>query len=513
VSGDLLTPVAQDVERRETGHEPSGRRRGTAWVTPLWVASVCLVVTLSRLPFLRSPLSPDEGGFLVVGGHWAPGTSLYGDYWVDRPPLLIGVFTAAEALGGPLALRVFGLLAVALAVGAAAVVGWHASGRRRTGAVVGALTCATFLVSPLFGTRIVDGELLASPLVLGGLAALLASYGGAIGTRVVLLRALAGALGAAAFLIKQDMVDVLVVVAVLAMHPVQRRGVRSAATDLVPVLAGAVATASAVTAWAASRGTPLTGLWAAVVTFRLAATGVVGFSGPRLSELGHAYVVTGALTVTVVATLVCLSSRRRVLVQAPASVPWCTTALALTSWELVAVLAGGSYWSHYLVGLVPGITFLVAVALGAPGRLSRWALAASLTYAALASAVSWSMQATVSTTQTDDQVAASYVRHHARPGDSVVVAFGHADIVEDSGLGSPYPYLWALPAFVEDPRLLALDRLLVSPAAPRWFVAGGDLSQWGAPGARVQHLLDRHYTVVLRTRRWVVLRQHVAGSS
>ena len=30
-------------------------------------------------------------------------------------------------------------------------------------------------------------------------------------------------------------------------------------------------------------------------------------------------------------------------------------ALALLSWELVVVLLGGSYWLHYLMGLVPGL--------------------------------------------------------------------------------------------------------------------------------------------------------------
>ena len=41
------------------------------------------------MPFLARPLSPDEGGFLLVASQWEPGTSLYGHYWVDRPPLLM----------------------------------------------------------------------------------------------------------------------------------------------------------------------------------------------------------------------------------------------------------------------------------------------------------------------------------------------------------------------------------------------------------------------------------------
>ena len=75
-------------------------------------------------------------------------------------------------------------------------------------------------------------------------------------------------------------------------------------------------------------------------------------------------------------------------------------------------------------------------------------------------------------------------------------------------LGSPYAYLWALPAFVRDPRLLRLDRLLVSRSAPRWFVAGGDLAQWGRPGVVLEHIVDRHYAVAFRTTPWTVMRRH-----
>ena len=473
-------------------------------------AALCTVVGLSRLPFLTAPVSPDEGGFLVVASQWSPGSALYGNYWVDRPPLLIAAFAVADTLGGPLALRLIGLAAVLVAIGAAASVGWYASGRRALGAVAAAWVVAVFLATPLFGTRIVDGELLASPLVLGGLAALLASYGAVTRMRMIALRGLAGGLAAGAFLVKQNMVDVLVVAVVLGVHALWRRGFREATDVLLPVVAGAVVTTSAVTAGAASRGTPLSGLWEAVVAFRFAAAGVLGFESPRLAGLVHAYVVTGALAVTVAAGLACLGSWRRARLHTAPSAPWGTAAVALIVWELAAAFAGGSYWSHYLIGLVPGVSLLVAVAFRAPGPVSLSMLTACLLYAGVAAVVAWSLQPAPPSTPSDDQEAASYVRDHARSGDSVVVAFGHADIVKDSGLGSPYPYLWALPAFVEDPHLTALDRLLRSPAAPRWFVAGGRLSQWGRPGVLLERTVDHHYDVVLHTQRWAVLRRDEA---
>jgi hypothetical protein len=475
------------------------------------VAGFCVLVGLSRIPFLRAPVSPDEGGFLVVASQWHAGSSLYGGYWVDRPPMLIAIFAAADALGGTVGLRLIGTLAVISAIVAGAGVGWHASGRRPVGALAAAGVVAAFLATPLFGTRIVDGELLASPLVLGGLASLLASYGGSGRMRSALLRILAGACAAGAFLTKQDMVDVMIVVIVVVTHTLWRRGPRAAAEELLPTLAGAVAAASAIVTLAVLRGTSLPGLWQAVVVFRFRAAGVVSYSRPRLDELGHAYVVTGALPLTVVAGLVSLWCWWRARGETPPTQPWRTGAVALMGWEVAGVLAGGSYWSHYLVGLVPGLSLLVAVALREPRRVSRL-LAVGLLYAGVSTAVSCWGHDTTPTSPSADQAAASYVRSQARPGDSIVVAFGHADIVRDTGLPSPYPYLWALPAFVDDPRMTGLDRLLRSPEAPRWFVASSDLSRWEPPGAKVQSTADRCYTVADRTGRWLVMRRRQAAT-
>ena len=80
---------------------PWRRRIGTA--PKSWVIAMAVGVCLGWLPFVGRSLSPDEGGLLTVAGQWAPGSSLYGDYWVDRPPLLIGLFALADGLGGVVA--------------------------------------------------------------------------------------------------------------------------------------------------------------------------------------------------------------------------------------------------------------------------------------------------------------------------------------------------------------------------------------------------------------------------
>ena len=127
---------------RRTPVQPGRRCRQRRRVPVVWVAAL-LAVGL-RLPLLSRPPSPDEAGFLLVGGQWhSGGTSLYGNYWVDRPPLLITIFRVAADAGGLVPLRLIGCLATVLVVlGAAHVArllgGRRAAGGRRCGAAAAA---------------------------------------------------------------------------------------------------------------------------------------------------------------------------------------------------------------------------------------------------------------------------------------------------------------------------------------------------------------------------------------
>ena len=62
----------------------------------------------------------------------------------------------------------------------------------------------------------------------------------------------------------------------------------------------------------------------------------------------------------------------------------------------------------------------------------------------------------------------------------------------ESGLVSPYPYLWSLPTRVRDPRLELLTRTLSGPRAPTWVVEWNDFDSWG---------LDRHHRLAAVVRR------------
>jgi hypothetical protein len=474
---------------------------------------------LAWLPFVDHPLGSDESGFLLLAQHWTHGTSLYGDYWVDRPPLLLWLFSLAAHLG-PTASAATGVVAPtvkllgAIASGSAVLltgvlarlVAPRAPWPRR-GAVVLAVA---LLCSPLLGMPETDGEVLAVPLVLAGLIALVAGARRPWGRRALALAASAGAAGMAAALVKQNVVDVFVFAIVglgIGFRRIDRPWARAAAFS-----SGAVSALATVLAAAAAQGTSPSALWDAIVLFRFQATAVIGSSASsatteRMHQLVEAFLASGAAPVLVLAaTLTVLRAVRRR--RAP-HLAW--PALAMVAWELVGVAMGGSYWLHYLTGLVPGLVLLVALV--RPSR--RWGVvvAGVLGYVVLASGAVWAHQAVAPVGETSDAQVESYLRAHARPTDGVVVAFGHPGIVAGSGLSSPYEHLWSLPVRVRDPQLTELQQVMAGADAPRWVVVAGDaLDSWGLDATSADRYLRRHYVVDASFGGWRVWQRHDPGS-
>src|SRR4051794_10053079 len=173
------------------------------------VVAAALVTVAARVPLAGRPATPDEGGFLVVASQWhVGGSSLYGNYWVDRPPLLIGIFRLADLAGGLVALRLIGALLAAVTVVLLADTARRAFGA--SAAPWTAVAAAALLVSPLAGSQAVNGELLALPFLALGLRLAveavmstdpLSARGAALGTGVAAVLAL---------LVKQNMADVVV---------------------------------------------------------------------------------------------------------------------------------------------------------------------------------------------------------------------------------------------------------------------------------------------------------------
>ncbi|MBO0728782.1 MAG: hypothetical protein J2P57_05955 [Acidimicrobiaceae bacterium] len=484
------------------------RRTRSRVVNVTLVGLLAVLAGAAWLPFLHAPLTSDEGGFLYVAYHWRPGRSLYGDQWVDRPPLLIALFGLAAHFGaGGLgmvvpAVRLLGAFAVTVSVGLAgllaSVTAARVSPTVRWPRVAAPILAAALLASPLLGMPETDGEILALPFVLLSMTALVVSLDRPTGTRTMLLTALAGAAGMAAALVKQNIIDGLLFALVTIL--LTRAGLGPTLRRLAALAAGAGVTLGIVLAVASARGTSPAGIWEATVVFRFRAAAVLatessGSTNARFGHLLRAFAASGAaaaLVVAVVLVAVTVHHRRR---RRP--LLWAT--VVTVGWELFGAASGGSYWLHYLVALVPGLLMLVTLAgeelRGGTDRLLRRVLVgAVLTYAVVSSGVAWAGRVANPTSIGDDAAVISYLRTHAAAGDAVVVGFGHADIVAGSGLTSPYPDLWSLPVRVLDPRLTQLDALLDGPHAPRWVVVdGASLATWGVDATTAQADLERHY--------------------
>ncbi|WP_460819169.1 hypothetical protein [Nocardioides korecus] len=480
----------QTVSRREREGGPAGSlpeptRPQVATSGTRWVWLVAGLTVLLRLPFLGAPMSPDEGGFLVVAGGWHRGTSLYGDLWVDRPPLLLAVFRVAELLGGQAhaltVLRLLGCLAAALTVAAVGLAARLLTDGRWA-PVWAAVVAAVLLVTVPGGGTVVNGELLAAPFVaLGVLAALHAARTGPAAGRWALL---AGASGAAAILVKQNMLDVAVFVVVLLLATAlrDRAWARSARLAGLAVAGGVVGTAAVLLpAWAA--GTTPWGVFDAMYPFRLKATSVMNVNADE--RLAHGvsmvltWVTTGAplLLVGFVAWAAWRGLRD----------PRVLALLALLLFDVVSIAAGGSFWLHYVVQLVVPTGLAAALLVGRLRVVGR-ALAVVVV---LAGMVGWGLGLTSTAPAAGDSIGGALARA-ARPGDSVASLLGDADVVRASGLRlSAYPYLWSLPARTLDPGFHRLDRVLSAADRPTWVVVRGSKTLTTLREAHVG--LESHY--------------------
>lgn len=476
---------------------------------PVWlvVFLIATVTVLARMPFLMRPLSSDEGGFLMVASQWSKGTSLYGDYWVDRPPLLITLFQLPQLLGGgAVGLRLLGAASAATAVLLAAAVARAAvrmggrSDRARLVLLAAAATAATFLATPVFGATEVDGELLAVPFVLAGLTASLTAYASPRRTAERWWVA-AGGFAVAAAAIKQNMLEVFVAATVLLVVTA-RADRRRAARSATAFGTGALLCTAALLGWAALHGTTPAGLWGAVVTFRLDALSLIARSHPstthaRAIDVAGAFVGSGALGLVVAG----LAPRGRIHTRPPS--PLLSVTAGVLACEAIGVAAGGSYWLHYLVGTVPGLV-LAAVLTAWGGRARRITLGVVLGYAgAVACASVIAVVVTPMGAPAGNVVLDRYLVAHERPGDTGVVAFGDPAILEGAHLSSPYPELWSLPVRVRDPRLTELTDVLMGPDAPTWVVVdGASLASWGVDPTLAQPVLDADYRLAHSVDGW-----------
>ena len=458
--------------------------------TPLIAA---LAAVLLRVPTIGTPLRSDEAGFLLVARAWAPqADSLFGPHFVDRPPLLIAVVKAADAVGGPYFLRVIGALACGLLVIAAAQVARLIANdlaARWTAVAVAALT-----VNPLIDAEAVKGEILALPLIMGSLWLTLL----ALRHLSWPLALAAGLLASLAVGLKQNLVAGLVFLAVMLLMSWATG--RISRGQLIRFAAGGVAGAAipflVTIGWAVASGVRLSTLGYAVYGFRSDASAVIAsqsIAAPLDRAVVLVLVAIGAGLVFVIGGfLIHLAGEWRddkVITAAT---------LAVLLVDFGGLVAGGSYWRDYLFPLVPGTALCAALLARRSTRRGR-AMRTVIVAAAASSLlllVGWiGLALSAEAKETAEEVrGGAAIAEVAEPGDTLVVFGGHAEIQLASGLRSPYTHLWSLPMRTLDPEYAELRALVTGPDAPVWLVESLPFTAWGNPaGTALERDVLTHY--------------------
>lgn len=457
------------------------------WTVPL----AAVLVVLLRLPGLSRPVRADEAGFLLVARSWDPSPdSVYGRYFVDRPPLLIEVFRLSDLLGGPLFIRVLGALAAALLVVAAARTARLVAGERAAGWV--AVAVAAMSANTLIDAVAVKGELLGVPFVMAGCWLSLL----ALRRDSAALAFLAGVLACTAVGFKQNLAGGLAFAGALLLASLLTRAVAPGTFARLALagLAGAATPVAATVAWAWSQGVRLDVLWYAVYGFRSDAAAALageatGEPATRLATLVLSAVGAGMLLI-VAGFVVHVRGEW-------AGDPALTAATAtLVLFDLTALVLGGSFWRDYLLALLPA-TALCAALLVRHGSRRGLRMRAVILGAAASTVVcllGWVVIQASGLQEFDEVRTGQAVGRAAAPGDTMVVFGGRADLQLASSMASPYEHLWSLPMRTLDPDLAELAAVVAGPERPTWIVEWVDFTTWSpAGGAALADLVGSEY--------------------
>ncbi len=488
------------------------------------VGIAALGAALLRFPGLLYPIGSDESGYTLVARHWNPmPDSVYGSYFVDRPPSLIALVKLSDLVGGPGFVRVLGMVACAVVVVLAAATARAAlryagvTDERlvvRTGAWTAVLTAA-FVASGLIDPVKVAGELLGIPWVLASFwAALLALSRPRVDATAVALAAAAGFAATTALTMKQNLVGGLVFGAVLLVGA--RLSGRITTATLMRLAAAAAAGAAvpvlATVGWALVAGVRLETLWYTIYGFRSDAFATI-LEGSAEGPAARGLVLIGSFILTgmgfVVAGVVWHRTRIAAL-----DLTLLLASVAVVAVDLVGVWLGGSYWRSYLFVLIPGLVLCTALLLAVRIHVARRArvLIVLAAVTSVISSVAWGSSYYIDLAPTAEKTSGEAIARAAEPGDTILVYGGGPDVVLASGLDAPYRHLWSLPMRTLDPDLERLRRLLEGPDAPTWVVMRAPGWAWDHLAAPIRPVLEERYAVhgMVCEGRYVWLRDDVS---
>jgi 4-amino-4-deoxy-L-arabinose transferase-like glycosyltransferase len=464
-----------------------GRLVDSRWTVPLAAAAAFVL----RLPGLTRPIRADEAGFVLVARAWDPQPdSVYGPYFVDRPPPLIALYGASDALVGPLFIRVLGALACAVLVLTAAGVARQVAGERA--ARWTAVAVAAITTNVLIDAVAVKGELLALPFLMGSLWLSLR----AVADRSWPLAFWAGLLAGLALGFKQNLVGGLVFGAVLfAGSALAGRLTRAEGARLGAALgAGAAIPALVTIGWAVAADVRLQTLWYAVYGFRFDAAEVLAdgdAESPTLRAVLLLLIAIGAGMALIIGGFVV-----HIRGEWEDDAPLTAAIVALLVVDVVALLLGGSFWRDYLFPLLPA-TALCAALLARRASKRGVAMRAVITTAAVSSLlclVGWVVLNAGGLQEFHEVDTGRAIEDAAEPGDTLVVFGGRADLQLTAGMPSPYQHLWSLPMRTLDPDLTELEGLVEGPDAPTWLVEWLPFDTWSEEsGETIERAVQEQY--------------------
>jgi hypothetical protein len=156
-----------------------------------------------------------------------------------------------------------------------------------------------------------------------------------------------------------------------------------------------------------------------------------------------------------------------------------------------------NFWPHYLIALVPMVA--LSAGLSANRRTPGWRWTRGLVVVAAAvTAVGAPVAAVLAASESSaTYTTGRWIAESAETGDTLVVPFTHANVIEAAHLAPAYPYAWSLPTRTLDPQLTLLTSTLTGPGAPTWVVRWDAPHTWGLdPGNRVDRALHARYRAV-----------------
>ena len=171
--------------------------------------------------------------------------------------------------------------------------------------------------------------------------------------------------------------------------------------------------------------------------------------------------------------------------------------MTFSAWLVAAtigVLGGGSYFAHYLIGLVPVSCVAAAVVIARVPRPVRLVVLGAVLEVALPTAREGALYESDHPLRRSEVGVAGYVRDHARPGDTVYVMYARPNVVYYAGLRHPYPYMWSLMVRAKPGARAELERLLGSSRRPTWLVQWQNNDEWELdPDGRMDRLISDGY--------------------